>query len=159
MVQAAESKYRNDLPNLKDDQIFITCGGFETTMVFDHKIDLPYFAAYTIMSREDGRDIATNFYKQFLDLAEAKKLPVILDSFTWRGTQDWADKIDKEKYNAEALAKINQDIIALLEGLRAEYEQKTGKPIVINATFGGRSDGYKPTEFMTPEQAKEYHMT
>lgn len=159
MVDAvAQAKYRNDLPNMKDDAKFITCAGFETTMVFDKKIDLPYFAAYTVMSREDGKDIVNWFYKQYLDIAENRKLPIILDSCTWRGTQGWADKIDKEKYTPENLAQINKDIIAILENLRAEYEPKTGKPVVINATFGGQADGYKPEEFMTPAQAKEYHM-
>mmetsp|Transcript_22035 Transcript_22035/g.30380 ORF Transcript_22035/g.30380 Transcript_22035/m.30380 type:complete len:108 (+) Transcript_22035:23-346(+) len=107
MVQAVESKYRNDVPTMKDDHTFITCGGFETTMVFDKKIDLPYFAAFTVMSREDGKDIAHNFYKSFCEVALKYNLPIVLDSCTWRGSQDWADKIDKEKYNPEALAKIN----------------------------------------------------
>jgi len=72
-----------------------------------------------------------------LDIAVKKNLPIILDSFTWRATQVWADKVDKEKYNPDALSKVNQEIIAILEDLRAEYEPKLGKPIVINANFGG----------------------
>jgi len=60
---AAAAKYRNNLPQLDDANKFITCGGFETAMVFDRSIDLPQFAAFTIMSREDGKDIANDFLK------------------------------------------------------------------------------------------------
>lgn len=83
---------------------------------------------------------------------------LILDACTWRGTQGWADKIDAEKYSSEKLIQINRDIITLVDNLRKEYEPLTGKPVIVNATIGGQSDGYNPTEFLTPEQAKAYHL-
>ena len=112
MVQAASSKYRDNLPNLGDTK-FMTCAGFETTMVFDKQIDLPCFAAYTVMSREDGKDIGNWFYKQYLDIAVEKKLPIILDSFTWRSTQGWADKRVRLVFEAvdyEAEVKVNGEV-------------------------------------------------
>ena len=47
------SKYRNHLPQLKD-QLFITDGGLETTLIFHDEIDLPAFAAFDLLKDDAG---------------------------------------------------------------------------------------------------------
>ncbi|MGO8658709.1 homocysteine methyltransferase, partial [Rhizobium ruizarguesonis] len=47
------AKYRNGLPQLKGGT-FITDGGMETTMIFQEGIELPHFAAFILLSSEDG---------------------------------------------------------------------------------------------------------
>ena len=47
-------KYRHALPQLAD-QIFLTDGGMETTLVFIQGVELPYFAAFDQLCIEPGR--------------------------------------------------------------------------------------------------------
>src|SRR5690606_20548687 len=42
------SKYRNALPQL-GERLFLTDGGLETTLIFMHGIDLPYFASCELL--------------------------------------------------------------------------------------------------------------
>jgi S-methylmethionine-dependent homocysteine/selenocysteine methylase len=42
------AKYRNQLPQLSDE-IFITDGGIETTLIFHEGLELPDFAAFHLL--------------------------------------------------------------------------------------------------------------
>lgn len=48
------SKYRNNLPQLNGKSC-ITDGGLETSLVFHEGFDLPLFAAFPLLDRDDGR--------------------------------------------------------------------------------------------------------
>jgi S-methylmethionine-dependent homocysteine/selenocysteine methylase len=48
--------------------------------------------------------------------------------------------------------------VELVGEIRNEFEN-ANTPIVIDGTMGSRGDGYNPKEFMTAEQAEEYHST
>jgi hypothetical protein len=47
-------KHREHLPQF-DGGAFLTDGGFETTLIFHQGRDLPLFAAYPLVTTEDGR--------------------------------------------------------------------------------------------------------
>ena len=47
-------QYRDRLPQL-DADLFLTDGGIETTLIFDDGLDLPDFAAFTLLADEEGR--------------------------------------------------------------------------------------------------------
>jgi homocysteine S-methyltransferase len=47
------STYRHNLPQLTSKP-FLTDGGLETTLVFDHGHDLPAFAAFDLFRKPEG---------------------------------------------------------------------------------------------------------
>ena len=51
------TKYREKLPQL-GHRIFLTDGGMETTLIFLQGVELPEFAAITLMDNAEGVQIA-----------------------------------------------------------------------------------------------------
>ncbi len=48
--------------------------------------------------------------------------------------------------------------LAVWEALKAkEKYEGMGMKVVVNGSVGPRGDGYSPKEFMTEEEAEEYH--
>lgn len=42
------------MPGLESERLFIGDGGLETTMIFSEGFDLPCFASFLLLRREDG---------------------------------------------------------------------------------------------------------
>jgi S-methylmethionine-dependent homocysteine/selenocysteine methylase len=80
---------------------------------------------------------------------------LILEAPTWRASQDWAAKLG---YTPKTLADAIHKSVELVGEIRNEFEN-ANTPIVISGAMGPRADGYNPKEFMTVEQAEEYHST
>ena len=49
------SRYRAELPQL-GDELFLTDGGIETTLIFHRGLDLPEFAAFDLLEDDEGTD-------------------------------------------------------------------------------------------------------
>lgn len=145
------AKYRNGLPQLKGGT-FITDGGMETTMIFQEGIELPHFAAFILLSSEDGQQRMRNYYRRYLDIARRHGTGFVLDTATWRANPDWGQKLG---YTSEALKAVNEEAVDLLVGLRSAYERPE-QPIVISGAIGPRGDGYK-AGFMDAVEAEDYH--
>ena len=133
--------------------IFLSDGGLETVLIFHDGLDLPYFAAFTLLKDETGREALRRYYRNYAAIAKEQGVGFLFDSATWRASQDWGDKLG---YSEEAMAEANRQSIALLQELREEYRGEI-TPIVINGAIGPRGDGYEPGEVMTVDQAKAYH--
>jgi homocysteine S-methyltransferase len=146
------SLYRDRLPQL-DGGMFLADGGLETTLVFLNGVDLPCFAAFPLVEREDGRAMLRGYFEPYLAIAREHGHGFILDTPTWRANPDWGERLG---YTPEALAAINRRSVDLLVELR---EGEAGKdiPIVINGVLGPRGDGYKVELRMTAEEAERYH--
>lgn len=146
------SKYRNRLPQLKD-QLFMTDGGLETTLIFHDRIELPRFAAFDLLKDAEGAAILENYYVHYAEMARDKGIGLVLEAPTWRANADWAAKLG---YDAVTLADANRKAISLLLRVRAAYETPQTR-IVISGNLGPRGDGYVPGAIMTVEEAQAYH--
>jgi homocysteine S-methyltransferase len=146
------SKYRNALPQLGAG-LFLTDGGLETSLIFDHGIDLPHFASSELLRSPEGRDVLAEYYLPYIETARRAKLGFVLEAPTWRANPDWGAKLG---YSRETLAKVNRDGIALMAELRFTHETHDA-PMVISGNIGPRGDGYVAGAEMTPEAAAEYH--
>lgn len=146
------SKYRNALPQLAND-LFITDGGLETTLIFHEGLDLPEFAAFDLLNSQSGYQALQNYFRTYAALANAFKVGLILESATWRANADWGTKLG---YSSDTLEEANHQAIELLHLMRNEYETEQSK-MVISGCIGPRGDGYVPAAAMTAEQAADYH--
>ncbi|MDJ0941883.1 MAG: homocysteine S-methyltransferase family protein [Kiloniellales bacterium] len=146
------ARYRNALPQLTGG-LFLTDGGIETTLIYHEGFELPYFAAFDLLRRPEGRDALWDYYARYAEIARAKGLGFILESATWRASSDWGELLG---YSAEDLAEANRQAITLLHDLRRAYET-AATPMVVSGCVGPRGDGYDPRDKMTSVEAESYH--
>ena len=146
------AKYRNELPQHSGD-FFMTDGGIETTLIFLEGLDLPHFAAFTLLDSGDGVAALMKYFRTYADLAIKFQTGLILETPTWRANPDWGEKLGIIQGN---LANINKKSVRLLEEIRHQYESPQ-TPVIISGCIGPRGDGYIPDTAMTPNEAEDYH--
>jgi S-methylmethionine-dependent homocysteine/selenocysteine methylase len=146
------AKYRRHLPQLGDD-LFLTDGGLETSLVYQQGINLPCFAAFDLLKNDEGLDVLRRYFYDYVAIARRYGVGVVLESPTWRANADWAHKLG---YDAQALADANRRSIGLLLEIRAHAETAS-MPMVISGNIGPRGDGYRADTRMTAAQARDYH--
>ncbi len=146
--------YRNELPQLSGD-LFLTDGGLETTLIFHEGIDLPEFAAFVLLENEEGRTALQKYYRKYANIARDHNVGFILESVTWRASQDWGGKLG---YSSEQIKDFNRKSIELLQSIRREYAGSIPH-MVISGCIGPRGDGYSADISMTAIEAEAYHRT
>ena len=132
------SKYRHTLPQL-GDQLFLTDGGLETTLVFHDGIDLPCFAAFDLLRDNAGFERLRGYYRRYGEIARTLGMGLVLEAPTWRANPDWAAKLG---YDAVQLADANRRAIGLMLEIRDEFETARS-PMPISGNLGPRGDGYR----------------
>lgn len=146
------AKYRNNLPQLSG-RLFLTDGGIETTLIFHEHLDLPHFAAFSLLNNSDGLEALRKYFRTYACLAQKYAVGFILESPTWRANPDWGAKLG---YADRALADANRQAIELMTAIRGEFENETTE-VVISGCIGPRGDGYNPTAVMSAAEAEQYH--
>jgi S-methylmethionine-dependent homocysteine/selenocysteine methylase len=143
--------YRSGLPQL-GDELFLSDGGIETTLIFHHGLDLPAFAAFVLLRDEAGTDELRRYYAPYLKLAREAGVGFVLESPTWRASPRWAAELGVSE---QELDELNRKAIALMEELRGE----AAGTAVISGCIGPHDDGYNPTTKLTAAEARDYHAT
>ena len=136
------------------ERLFITDAGLETDLIFNHGLDIPYFASITLMTTAEGRDSLRRYFRDFIDLAEKTGTGCLLETATWRASSDWAARLAMTE--AE-LDRLNTAAVELLHRLR-EREANRATQVLISGCIGPRGDGYDPGLSMTAEAAESYHL-
>ena len=142
----------NILPT-QSENLFLTDGGLETTLIFLEGFDLPYFAAFDLLQHPKGYLAIKNYYIRYLKIAKKYKTNFILESPTWRANPDWIKKIG---YPGNKLFELNEKAIILLTDLRSEFANDIDS-ILISGCIGPRGDGYTSDNCMSIEEAQQYH--
>jgi S-methylmethionine-dependent homocysteine/selenocysteine methylase len=143
--------YRERLPQLEGG-FFITDGGLETTLIFHHGLDLPAFAAFDLLTNDEGIEQLRRYYEPYAGIARRHGVGLVLESPTWRANPDWAAEIG---YSLDELDALNRKAIALMGDLRDEHALTA--PVVISGCVGPQGDGYSPTTLLTADEAQRYH--
>jgi len=146
------TRYRHVLPQL-DGDFFLTDGGIETTLIFLEGLELPDFAAFTLLHTAEGEATLGKYFDTYAALAKRFETGLILESATWRASPDWASKLG---YDRDALTEANRKAIRLLENVRDKFDMPS-TPVVISGCLGPRGDGYVPDRAMSADEAEMYH--
>jgi S-methylmethionine-dependent homocysteine/selenocysteine methylase len=146
------AKHRHALPQM-GDEIFLTDGGIETTLIFHDGIELPHFAAFDLLRTADGRAALRRYYAPYVEVARRDGRGLVLESATWRSNPEWGAVLG---YSPEALDAANTAGIALLREIR-DAGETAASPMVLSGCLGPRGDGYAPDRFMSVAEAEEYH--
>lgn len=135
------------------DNLYLSDGGLETTLVFQRQLDLPYFAAFNLMRSPHMQQHLESYYRSYLEIYRKHNAGFVLETPTWRASADWAKKLD---ISFDELSRLNIDSVWMLRDLAKQYEQDN-KPIIISGNLGPRGDGYKIAEKMSVAEANSYH--
>jgi homocysteine S-methyltransferase len=149
------SPYRDALPQLAGGR-FLADAGVETDLIFNHGIDIPEFAAHTLLPRPAERAALATYFRGHLELARDVGAGFILDSQTWKAHMRWAEDLGATE---DELAAANRESVAFIAGLRDEFAGNT-QPIVLNGIIGPCGDGYAPTGAdagIAADAAQRYH--
>jgi S-methylmethionine-dependent homocysteine/selenocysteine methylase len=151
MTQLTNLKSRRALPR-PGGRLFLTDGGFETTLIFHEGWDLPVGEAFVLLETGKGRKAILDYFDRYLLVAARYGVGFVLESPTWRANPDWAAKVG---YGRERLAELNRAAIGLMRDVRAKYQNAI--PIVISGNVGPRGDGYDAGTLMSVDEAQAYH--
>jgi homocysteine S-methyltransferase len=146
------AKYRAKLPQL-GERPFLTDSGLETTLVFHDGVELPFMASITLHATQPGEKRLRDYFVRHIEIARAQNAGFVLESASWRASPDWGVKLGLSR---DQLAELNRRSIALLSGLRDEFETPQS-PMPISGNIGPRGDGYFPDQMMSGQQARDYH--
>ena len=141
--------YRHDLPQLTG-AVFLTDSGLETDLVFNHGVDLPEFAAFPLIDDATGRDLLQRYFADHVAIATDHHAGIVLEAPTWRASSGWGARLG---YDSAALRRANRDCVDLVAGVRAH----ASVPVVVSAAIGPEGDGYRPSRYLTTEEARTYH--
>lgn len=127
----------------------LTDGGLETSLIFHQGWDLPLFAAFPLVERDDGKAALESYWQPYLELADERGAPFVVDTATWRASPDWGTRLG---YDADGLRAANEAAVRLARHLAGHTATAT-----VNGTVGPRGDGYVVGVEMTADQAQDYH--
>ena len=150
-MQTLRKQEPTRLPHETDVQ-FLMDGGLETTLIFEHGLDLPYFAAFPLIDSSEGREILHGYFKGYLDIAAEHGTGFVLETPTWRASSDWGDLLG---YEGEKIADANRRTVAFLREIRDQNAHRC--EIALSGCIGPRGDGYVVGTEMTIGEAREYH--
>lgn len=135
------------LPQL--ESTYLSDGGLETDLIFNHGIDLPEFAAFPLAQSETGRTALRTYYEAYLDIARRDGVGIVLETPTWRANSHWASLLG---YSTEGIAEANHQAVRFVRDL-----DMRGVDVVVSGNVGPAGDGYVIAESMTTDQATAYH--
>ena len=143
------------LPQLTEG-IFLSDGGLETSLIFLDKIELPHFAAFTLLDDELGRERLKSYYVPYLELCgETPGAGFILETPTWRASSDWASLLG---VNATRLKAVNTQAAQVMCSMRSRWAPRLSGPIVVSGIIGPRGDGYIAAAPNSVDEAAGYHL-
>jgi S-methylmethionine-dependent homocysteine/selenocysteine methylase len=134
-------------------RLYLGDGGLETTMIFERGLELPLFAAFTLLDRAEGVDALRDYYRGYLEIAQRNGAGFTFDTPTWRASSDWGEQLG---YSSTGLSEVNRRAVDLGEEIREAGESPT-TPICVCGTLGPRGDAYAPEELMSAGEAERYH--
>lgn len=133
--------------------LFLTDGGLETDLIFNHGVEIREFASHTLLASAPGRHALARYFRGFLSLARARKTGFVLDTPTWKAHRHWAKDLGSSE---DELRAANLEAVNFVATLRAEFAGNEG-PIVLNGVIGPRGDAYAPETAISAAEAEDYH--
>ena len=131
---------------------YVSDGGLETDLIYHYGFDLPEFAAFPLVEREQGRSALARYFARVIDIARRAGANAMFEAPTWRANPDWAAKLG---YDATALDASNRAAISLLR--RVADEANGVSDVAVAGVIGPRGDGYVAGERADVDEAAGYH--
>ena len=138
--------------DLLNDRRWVTDGGLETDLIFNRGVDLPEFAAFPLVEEASGREVLTQYFDGYADVARRAGAGLVMETPTWRANPDWGARLG---YDAAALDRVNRGAVGFLHGRREAHGDLDA--VLVGGTLGPRGDGYVAGERLSAEGYADYH--
>lgn len=132
-------------------RLHLTDGGLETAMIFHEGLDLPQFAAFTLLGLPEGTAAMRRYFNGFLDQAAALNLGFVLDTVTWRASGGWGEVMNLPPGEID---RINRAAVAFAGALRDAHGAGDA---ILNGVIGPHGDAYRRDSVLSPDEAYDYH--
>lgn len=132
------------------DGDWVTDGGLETDLIFNHGVDLPEFAAFPLVENAGGAALLEDYYAGYAVIAAAAGAGLLLEAPTWRASSQWGPALG---YDASGLERVNRASVALLLSVVEACGIANHR---VSGCIGPRGDGYVAAG-ADADQAAEYH--
>lgn len=129
---------------------WVTDGGLETDLVFNHGIDLPEFASFPLLGDADGIGLLADYYAQYAAIARGAGAGLLLETPTWRANPDWARLLG---YDKAAVDRVNRSAV---EFMRRQADRSEVERVLVSGVVGPRGDGYVAAD-IDGDEAAAYH--
>ncbi|SDR88147.1 homocysteine S-methyltransferase family protein [Agrococcus carbonis] len=130
---------------------YVTDGGLETDLVFNHRVDLPHFAAYPLLRTERGRALLATYFAAYAAIARRFGAGLLLETPTWRANPDWGSRLGDSRRD---LYDANVHAVRHLQEQRDAYGLDD---VLISGAVGPRGDAYAGHGPMDPGTSQVYH--
>ena len=129
---------------------YVTDGGLETDLIFNHDVDLPDFASFPLVEDPAGSALLHRYYARYAAIAATAGVGLLLETPTWRASADWGRSLG---YDATALARLNRAAVGLV---RTALQSAGFSRGVVSGCIGPRGDGYLAGD-ADADAAARYH--
>lgn len=103
-----------------------------------------------IYGPEHAREAMASISLEYIGIARAAGLPLLLTAPTWR--------LDASRVAAAGVpASINSDAVAYMTGLRDRAADPDGPPVTVGALTGPQNDCYRPDLAPSAAEAQDFH--
>ena len=133
--------------------LWLTDAGLETAMIFLEGIDLPQFAAFTLLDSAEGQEALLRYNTSFLNEAKTLDAGFLLDTVTWRASAGWGQVLG---LTPAEIDQVNRTAVAQAKRLQTD-RSGNGQQILINGVIGPHGDAYAPDQMLSAEDAENYH--
>ncbi len=110
----------------------------------------PDLAHATLIYDPSAAKTLEQVYRDYLDIAQKYRLPMIVATPTWRANQE---RINRSKFRDY---RVNQDNARFMSDIRLSYGA-AAQPILIGGELGPRGDAYRPEEALSKDEAVSFH--
>jgi S-methylmethionine-dependent homocysteine/selenocysteine methylase len=133
--------------------VVLTDGGLETTLIFVDGFDLPCFASFPLLERDDGREALRRWYGLHLDVARRHGTGFLLETPTWRANPAWGAELG---YSDAGIDDANRRAVAFVQEVAAEWRSSVD-PLVVAAQTGPQGDAYDASTVVDADAFAEQH--
>lgn len=142
---------------------WVTDGGLETDLIFHHGVELPGFAAYPLLDSTQGRELLSDYYADYAEVARRSGANLLLETPTWRASPDWVTALGGAR---DDVLRINLESVVFLAGLAEMLVASGALPspalgdggsFQVCGVIGPRGDGYVPGAAASSDEFATYH--
>lgn len=134
-------------------EIILTEGSMVERLHRSGDVELdPFILHAGLIYTSGGRRQLEKIYRQYADIAQKYKLPMILLAPTWRANPE---RIAQSTFS-EKISSINQDAVQFMSDIRQSYGAYADS-ILIAGMMACRGDAYKAEEALSEDEAYQFH--
>ena len=140
-------------PEQREGVHYLTEGGQETELMYEHGHDLPEFALYPLLDDPAAVADLRAMYTRYLEVAADHGFVPLMGGLDYRASPDWAGKLG---LSPSALVDYQLRAIDFLREVARPFRDRLPR-VLVAGIVGPRGDAYGQDRTTTAAEAEDYH--